>query len=226
MREHKRKREAKVLESEVASINAKEKLEEAKFFLEKLRSLQSLPQDVEMQRESHCYLSAFLSPSVSVIDCLLEDYNVKFSLHIPLTERLDPNIFEREAKRTGNQPALQFLAWWIKERKTLKDKPIGKLLIGKRHINIHRVQTKPDLAKIVATDYIHVSESVVVRKLQEGKEVEIYRSPEQPPPKPKATEATFDWFFSEYPDEPAIIVCGKFLDMVESFVSEAEKRFP
>lgn len=207
-------------------MSAKAKLEEAKFFLEKLHGLQSLPQDLDIQRESHCYLSAFLPTAVSVIDYLLEDYNTNFSLNILPTKKLYPKTFERAAKETGNQAALQFFQWWRKEKKALENDPIGKLLIGKRHVDVHRMQTKPDLAKIGVKDYIHVSGSVVVRKFQEGKEVEIYRSPEQPSPSPKATETTFDWFFSEYPDEPIITVCDKFLDRLTSLILEAEQKFP
>ena len=208
-------------------MSAKKKLQGAKFFLEELRDfLQSLPQDSSTQMKSCYYLSAFLSAAVSVVDYLLEDANVKFSLGIPLTEELYADTFEGEAKRASNEAALDFLQWWRKKRKDLKDDPIGKLLIGKRHIDIHRVQTKPDLAKIKIGGNLPSSGSLEIKHFCQDKLVETCKSPEQPPTRPKATETTFDWFFSEYPDEPAIIVCGKFLDMVESFVSEAEKRFP
>ncbi|GAI26916.1 unnamed protein product, partial [marine sediment metagenome] len=57
-------------------MSAREKLEEAQFFLEKLRvSSQSLPQDPATQKESCYYLSAFESAAVSVMDYLLEDCN-------------------------------------------------------------------------------------------------------------------------------------------------------
>jgi len=207
-------------------MSAKGKLEEAKFFLEKLHSLQSLPQDLDTQKESRYYLSVFQSAAVSVTDYLLEDYNAKFSLNIPLTEKLYPKTFGKTAKETGNQAALQFLQWWEKEKKALENDPIGKLLIGKRHIDIHRVQTKPDLAKIRANDYGHASEIAIVCKFQEGKEVEVSRSPEQPSPKPKAGETTFDWFFGEYSDEPVLTVCDKFLDKLTNLVLEAEHKFP
>lgn len=207
---------------------AKEKLEEAKFFLEKLHaSTQLLPQDLPTQRESHYYLSAFLSASVSAIDYVLEDYNVKFSLHIPLTKKWLRSAFEKEAKRLDNKAALAFLEWWREKRKDLENDSIGRLVIGKRHIDIHRVQTKPDLAKIQTGDGIVLSSgSLEIKVFREGKLVETRKALEQPPLSPKATKATFDWFFSEYPGEPMMSVCEKFLDKVDSFVSEAVKRFP
>lgn len=213
------------MDSGRASITAKEKLEEAKFFIEKLRGLQLFPQDLETQHEVHYYLSAFLSASVSVIDYLLEDYNVKFSILIPLTKKLTPNTFKKESKRTSNDAALQFLQYWVEKKKALKNDPIGKLLVGKRHINIHRVQTKPDIAKIKAMDKICFLENAVVYQLKGGKSVETYRSPEQFSIESKTIETKFDWFFSEYPDEPMMTVCDKFLEMIESFVSAVEKKF-
>lgn len=180
-------------------MSAREKLEEAKFFLEKLRaSSQSLPQDLATQRESCYYLSAFESAAVSVIDYLLEDCNDKCSLGIPLSEKYLRSAFKREAERPGNEAALEFFQWWKQRREQLENDPIGKLLIGKRHIDIHRMQTRPDLAEI---------------KTGDGGVL-------------KATQATFNWFFSDYPDEPVIAVCEKFLDKLENFVSEAEKRLP
>lgn len=207
-------------------MSAKGKLEEAKFFFEKLRGLQSVPQDLDTQWESYYYLSAFLSAAVSVIDYLLEDYSGRFSLNIPLTEKLYPDTSENEAKRTGNQAALQFLQWWRMGKNTLGNDPIGKLLIGKRHIDIHRVQTKPDLARIEIKHTLPMSGSLGIKVFHEGKLVETRKTPEQHPPRPKATEATFDWFFTEYPDEPVITVCAKFLDKLTNLASEAEHNFP
>lgn len=209
-------------------MSAKQKLQESKFFLEKLRgSLQLLPQDLTTRRESNYYLSAFLAAAVSVFDHLLEDYNVKFSLGILLTDKLHPDAFRKEATRTSNHAALRFLEWWAKEKKALEQNdPIGKLL-NKRHLNIHRKQTRPDLAKIKTGDgNLPTSGSLGIKVFREGKLAETRNAQEQPGPKPKIKETTFDWFFSDYPDEPVINACEKLLASLESFVSEAEKTFP
>lgn len=206
-------------------MSAKQKLEEAEFFLDKLHGLQSLPQDLDKQTESKYYLAAFLSAAVSVLDYLLEDYNAKFSLNIPLTEKLYAETFQKAARKANNQPALSFIQWWKKEKKLLENGPIGRLLVGKRHINIHRVQTKPDLAKIVVRESIHISESVEAKLFRDGKLVETRKSAEQPSPSRKETEVAFNWFFSEYPDEPVLTVCEKFLLGLTSLVLEAERRF-
>lgn len=207
-------------------MSAEQKLEEAKFYLHKLLELQSFPQDIDVQKALKYYLSAFLSASASVRDYLLEDFNVKFCLNISLTEKLQRHKFEKEARRSGNQAALQFVQWWRKQDDALRSDPIGRLLINKRHIDIHRVQAKPDLAKITAKETLDVSESAELKVFKDGKLVETRKSAEQPAPTPKETETTFDWFFSEYPNEPIITVCEKFLDKLTKFVSEAEQKFP
>ena len=204
---------------------AKQKFSEAEFFLEKLHGLQSLPQDLDKQTESKYYLAAFLSAAVSVLDYLLEDYNTKLSLNIPLTEKLYPEKFEEAAKRTNNQPALLFIQWWKKEKKALENDTIGELIIGKRHINTHRLQTKPDLAKIVASDSISISDSVEVKLFRDGKLVETRKSAEQPTQSQKKAETTFDWFFVEYPNEPVLTVCEKLLSKLARLIVEAEQSF-
>ena len=204
---------------------AKQKINEAEFFLEKLQGLQLLPQDLNKQTESKYYLAAFLSAAVSVLDYLLEDYNTKLSLNIPLTEKLYPEKFEEAAKRTKNQPALLFIQWWKKEKKALENDTIGELLIGKRHINTHRVQTKPDLAKIIASDSIPISDSVEVKLFRDGKLVETRRSAEQPTQNQKKAETTCDWFFVEYPNESVLTVCEKLLSKLTRLIAEAEQSF-
>lgn len=207
-------------------MSAREKLEEAQFFLEKLRaSAQLLPQDLATQKESRYYLSAFEAAAVSVIDYLLEDCNDRFSLGILLSERNLRSAFEREVQKPSNEAASESFQWWKQRRGQLECDPIGQVMIGKRHIDIHRTLTRPDLAKIETGNGIVLSSgSLDKRVFRKGKPVEVLKSPEQPTQRPKATDATFNWFFSDYPDEPVIAVCEKFLDKLESFVSNAEDR--
>lgn len=206
-------------------MSARAKLEESNFFLEKLRALQPLPQDLDKQRKSQYYLSAFLSSARSVLHYLLEEYNIKFGLNIALSEKMYPDTFKKAAEETNNNRALLFFKWWSKGKKALENAPVGKLLINKRDIGIHRVQVKPDLAKITVKDTVHLSGRLELKVFRKGKLVETRKSVEQPSPSPKETETTFDWFFSEYPDEPILSVCEKFLNMLTAIVTEAEQKF-
>jgi hypothetical protein len=203
-------------------MTARNKLEEAEYFLTKMREIRP------DQEEFSFNLSAFLSSARSVPDYLLEDYNVKYSLQIPLTDELYPRTFEEKAKQAGNQTAISFIKWWGQKKVTLMNDPIGSLLSDKRNIDIHRTHVKPDLTKIEIRETITASVSIRIAKYdKEGKLIEISESPEEPPkPKPEEREVSAAWFFKEYDKEPVIPVCEKYLQMMKDFVSEAEQKFP
>lgn len=199
----------------------KAKLREAEFFLVKMHDLQNV------QEEFIYCLNAFLSAARSVPDYLLEDYNVKYSLQIPLSDKLHADTFERRAKKLGNQDAISFIRWWKDKVKALMENPIFSLLTNKRHIAVHRTQIRPDLVKIDMHEHITISASIKIETYnKDGKLVQTYKSPEQPPPKPGKSEVHSDWFFSENEKEPIISVCKKYLDMMRKIVAEAELRFP
>jgi hypothetical protein len=86
-------------------------------------------------------LTAFLAISRGIIDYLLEDYNVKFGLNIPLSEKLFINTFEDAAKSQNNQPAQQFIGLYKSELAALEQTPVGNLMFGNRNITIHRAAT-------------------------------------------------------------------------------------
>jgi hypothetical protein len=203
-------------------MTAREKLEEAEYFLTKMCEIRP------DQKEFLFNLSAFLSAARSVPDYLLEDYNVKYSLQIPLTERYFRNVFEYQAKQTRNTVALSFIQWWKQEIDTLNLDPIWSLLTNKRNIDVHRTHTKPDLVKLRVTETITATASIRIEKYnKEGKLIEICESPKEPvKPKPKEREANVVWFFREYDKEPVVSICEKYLQMMKDFVSEAEQKFP
>jgi len=202
-------------------MNVRDKLREAEYFLGKMR-------ETSAQEVFKFNLSAFLSAARSVPDYLLEDYNIKYSLQIPLTEKLYSDTFEDRAKQTGNLVALSFIQWWKHKIDALNLDPIWSLLTNKRHINVHRDLVRPDRAEVKIQETIRASESLRIEKYdKDGKLTEIYESPkEEQPPKPIESEVSVNWFFSEYDKEPIISVCEKYLDMMKKFVEEAEQKFP
>ncbi len=208
-------------------MSAEQGLERAERRLTELCKLLSIPQNADAEKEIQDCLETFLSVSVSVPEYLLHDFNLKFGLNIPLTEKRFRHEFQSKAKRTGNQTALQFICWWGKQMDLLRKDPIGGLLIGKRHIARHRTQVILDLTKIAVRLTISVPKiSYKVEVFQGGKLLETSRSAEQPAPSPKKTEITSGRFFSEHPDESIVTVCEKFLAKLANFVSTAEQKFP
>jgi hypothetical protein len=70
-------------------------------------------------------LSAYLSAVRSVADYLLEEYNDKFKLGIPLTDKLTIQKFKDEAASSGNATASVFIKWYEAKIST-----IGTTLLG------------------------------------------------------------------------------------------------
>ncbi len=208
-------------------MSVKQGLERVERRLTRLRKLLSIHQDADAEKEIQDCLDALLSDFVIVPEYLLQDFNLKFGLNIPLTERYFRREFQSKAKRTGNQAALQFISWWGKQLDLLREDPIGGLLIGKRNIDRHRTPVILDLTKIAVRLTIPVPKiSYKVEVFQDGKLLETSGSAEQPSPNPKKTEITSGRFFSEHPDESIVTVCEKFLAKLINFASAAEQKFP
>ncbi len=90
-------------------------------------------------------LKAFLSTARNIPDYILEDYNNKFGLGIPLTDNsgqrqkiLTRDTFRKEARNKNNQDALKFIQFFDNEFSILMKEPVVKLLFEKRNITIHR----------------------------------------------------------------------------------------
>ena len=110
---------------------AEQKTEEAEYFLEKITQAGN-------RRDFVPNLSAFMSATRSIPDYILEDYNQKLGLNIPLTKTIYPRDFEKEAINQQNQTAQNFIKDYNTKLGNLYNDPIGSLLMTKRNIEIHR----------------------------------------------------------------------------------------
>jgi hypothetical protein len=196
----------------------KETLEKACYYLERIEETYGRP---EMIYE----LNSFLSTIASVPEHLLEDYNIKYSLNISDDEKLIREFEERA--NSGNLQAITFSKWWKDKYNKFKNDKLCSLVIGKRHISIHRRTARPDLVKVELVRTLHASVAVEVRDSQ-GRIRSTYKSPE--PPKPEVAQdkrkATVTFSFKEYPDGDILEICRKILDAMEKLVEEANSRFP
>ena len=96
-------------------MSAARKISEAENILVKLKSS---PDKSEFERFIRTIHDVFLH--------LLDEYNVKFGLKI---DRIGLEKFKTIAKRTGKIEAINFLIWYEKEYKKLRNDPeIGQLL--------------------------------------------------------------------------------------------------
>jgi hypothetical protein len=108
-----------------------EKIEEAKYFLDKIEKATE-------RKDFIPNLSAYLSATRSIPDYLLQDYNVKYGLKISLDKRLNKDIFEEVARRRNNPNAIAFIKSYNNNFKKLTRDKIAKLLLTKRNIRVHR----------------------------------------------------------------------------------------
>ncbi len=196
-------------------------LEKAEFFLQKMREFYGNP------KEFNYYLSAFLAALRSIPEYLLEEYNGKYGLNIPMAKKLTPKLFEDRARLIGHKNALQFIEFWKGKMQQFGEDSAGSLLFSKRNLDIHRKPVRPDLVKVMIPVTVTVQASIRAEKYdQEGKFVEVRESPREPPPKVEETKGSVDWFFKEYEDEPIITICERFLKLMKDFIREAHESFP
>jgi hypothetical protein len=208
-------------------LTVEDQISDAEYFLNILR-------DKSSRDELRPNLTAFLAISTGIIDYLLEDYNVKFGLNIPLGKILYFWRFEGAAKKQKNQLALGFINFYRGEFNTLRNGSVGKLIFGKRNIAIHRTPTSLRANFSVSIhESIHLDE--ILRSVRTDKNGNIRQesqafNPQQNKQKdedvPSPSEVEVKWFFSDYPHKEVADICREFLDLVRDFVDNVRKKFP
>jgi len=190
-------------------MTARDKLWEAEFFLNKLHApfknakpghLVLLIKNAE--KGWNAYLSAFLSAMRSILDHLLEDYNIKHSLDIPLTEKLYPRTFKRRAKELKDEAALNFLKWWKMKMREINKDPTCSFLFNLRHISTHRRQVRPGIAKVT-----------------------LFASKEGEKSKPARGAIVHGWFFRDHDEEDILTMCNKYFAAMKEIVDEANRKY-
>ncbi len=149
----------------------------------------------------------------SAPDHLLEEYNKKYSLGIPLTSELYPRTFERKAETLGNKNALIFLDWYKKEMTTLKNDPTCAFLMRQRVISIHRQAIKP-----VARRTITYSIDAVIGEATPNQSESLKERPSQ--------RQTLGWFFTNNDRQDILTMCSHYYKEMETFVGKAKGNFP
>jgi hypothetical protein len=207
-------------------LTVEDQIKDAEYFLDILRGKSS-------RDELRPNLTAFLAISTGIVDYLLEDYNVKFGLNIPLDQILYFWRFEQAAKRQNNQPALEFINFYRSEFNTLRDDRVGDLMFGKRNIAIHR---KP--ASLHGKFSVHIQESIHLEEKPSSVKTDKNGNIEQQSQafssqqnKQKVEDLTpskveAKSFFTDCPNKEVADICREFLDLVRGFVDKMYKKFP
>jgi hypothetical protein len=103
-------------------VTAARKISEAENMLAKMEHLS----DEKLRAE----LDNFLRVIHEIFFHLLDEYNIKFGCNI---ERIGLEKFKVKAKKGGNLDAINFLIWYEKGYKRLKDNPEFGHLLDKQH---------------------------------------------------------------------------------------------
>ena len=175
----------------------------------------------------------------SIPDYLLEDYNTKLGLNIPLTETLYLKDFRREAKNQHNRMDENFIDHYDIELRKLYNDAVGGLLMSKRNIEIRRTDV-PVQAKFsrVLSETISITDSVSIEVRDKNGNLKTRSEPTKPEKsvsqnshapenKPIAQPSdSVEWFFTDFKNDNVISVCTKFLDLMKLFVTDIRKDYP
>jgi hypothetical protein len=202
-----------------------QKIKESEFFLDKIT-------EATTREDFIPNLSAFLSAARSIPDYLLEDYNSKLGLKIPLTRKLSIEAFGKRTNSQKNKIAKIFITAYKKQLGELRKDPIAKLLTEKRNISVHRSEV-PVQGRIKRQlhETVSINDSVGVEVRDKDGNIKMTSKPARPASKPRVLtdeESTppdsVKWYFVDYQNDDVVITCQKFLSLLRSFVVAVEEN--
>jgi len=209
-------------------MQVKEKLNEAHYFLDLLKST---PQDNTHEKEFMYILSAYLNSWASVLDVLLYDYLEKFSLGFSRNDRITEREFEVAARALKNTQALSFVQWWKQQLGVLSKDPLWT----KRNLIVHRGY--PPTMHVYA---IYIAESIAVSSTISIYGPSSYTAGSSGPsaippattpgsataqPTPQTARTTAEIRFADLPDRSVIDYCQRAYDEMEKIVCSALAQF-
>lgn len=186
------------------------------------------------QQEVADVLSALLITVRSIPDHLLEDFNQKFNLNIPLNERQ----FRMEFDKKSSGISKEFFIWFNKELKNIRMNSTYRILMDKRNLDIHRQSQKPEQIGISVNETISSFSHITIipagvtkeemKIINEKKNAEIKEMAEK---KHKErlekypTKVTTNLYFQDLPDTNVLEASKMFLDVMKSMVETAYAKF-
>jgi len=198
-------------------MEANFKLDEASYFLEKLKKLVQSPAGIrnlqEIDKEFMYNLSAFISAWRSFFDVLLYDYAEKF-FEISREEKLDRDMFKLVAIASRNQKAKEFINWYNQQMQEEKKDPLWK----KRPYNVHRGRLgisrehRPLPLPIVESTSVTISPP---KKTKYGTDIDSMDN----------REMRFTYFFNDTKDKPVVSMCEQVFNRMKKILGEALMKF-
>ena len=115
-------------------MTAAKKISESEIILQKMQNLS--------EQETQVELHSFVKNIHEIFLHLLDEYNVKFSLKI---ERIGLEKFKSVAKKAGKIDAINFLIWYEREYKKLRNDPEFGKILEREHATL---ESKSDIIRI------------------------------------------------------------------------------
>lgn len=173
-------------------MTASKKIEEAEYNFGKMVRID--PPNKEFDFE----LSNFLSSTKSIMDHLLEEYNIKYKLNL---KHLKIDKFMIKAVKTKNNDAISFIQWYDYQLTQIKNDKACLFLMKARNLNVHQDQVTP--------------------RWTTGNAIIDNSDPNNR----KIIDLGSLWFFEDYPHEDARVICRRFLDKITTVVILARSIF-
>jgi len=198
-------------------MESRKKLEEAHYFLDKLRAV------AQNSDEFMYMLSAFLNAWRSVLDVMLYDYAEKYSLGLTREDRITDHEFGIAAKVLNCTGALHFLRWWRQQRSSFQRNPLWR----KRILVVHR-----GYPPITQTLQLYVAESLALSSTftVSGATPPIHIESEASSAGAIQTEMHrpnrhAETYFKDLPDRSVVDYCQQAFDKMKEIVETAEREF-
>lgn len=205
-------------------------IEKAERWLSKL----SIAYEKRDQTEINDLSSMLLIIIRSIPEHLLEDFNQKFGLGIPLDNRK----FHDEFKKRSAGQSKQFFYWYNDELKKYRYDSKLKILMNKRNIEMHRKLQKPEITglrvKETMTSFSHITiipaeaTDDEIRIIKEKANIEIEKKAVQKRKEMSErypTKIIVDYYFNDLPDINVLESSKLFLDAMKLMVKTAYEKF-
>jgi hypothetical protein len=200
-------------------LEAEHKLSEARYFLDKMKTLKSEPEEFMHN------LSAFLSAWRSLPDILLYDYAEKYFAW-GREDRFSMRDLEVATRASRRKEAQHFAQWYKEQIQSLSRNPLWK----KRVVTVHRGRPKVRqtyrlyLLEVKSWDQERSITEIVKRDFSEvtppakASSVPKYETPD-------VVVGSVEFFFEDYPDTEIWEICEEAYENMRNIVKEAQKTF-
>lgn len=206
-----------------------EKIKESEYNLNKLKN-------TDKWSESYNYeFNSFITSTRSILDHLLNDYNIECDLQIPLDIDLK-HTFQKKSKE--NPDIKKFIDWYELKYLEILHNPVFGFLVKTRNVIIHREKVQPNTFKITTkfpngltikstegTSSDTVIPLMLDKKVTEIKITTTDKKTGQQKEEIIPIEPIMECYFKENHTQSIDVICELLLEEIKKMVFEAHSKF-